>query len=52
MARLRVHGFAISIDGHGARALFGDQSIIPVRGQLTRMIPQADVRYGLSIRTS
>jgi len=35
-----------------ARALFGDQSIIPVRGQLTRMIPQADVRYGLSIRTS
>jgi len=31
MARLRIHGFAISIDGYGARALFGDQSIIPVR---------------------
>jgi hypothetical protein len=29
------------------RALFGDQSLIPVRGQLTRMIPQADVNYGL-----
>jgi len=25
----------------GVGALFGDQSIIPVRGQLTRMIPQA-----------
>ena len=37
----------INATGYGARALFGDQSIIPVRGQLTRMIPQADVSYGL-----
>ena len=37
----------INATGYGARALFGDQSLIPVRGQLTRMIPQADVNYGL-----
>ncbi len=33
--------------GYGARALFDDQSIIPVRGQLARMIPQTDIHYGL-----
>jgi glycine/D-amino acid oxidase-like deaminating enzyme len=37
----------VNATGYGARALFDDQSIIPVRGQLTRMIPQADVSYGL-----
>jgi len=37
----------INATGYGARALFGDQSLVPVRGQLTRMIPQADVSYGL-----
>jgi glycine/D-amino acid oxidase-like deaminating enzyme len=37
----------INATGYGARALFGDQSVIPVRGQLTRTIPQADVSYGL-----
>jgi glycine/D-amino acid oxidase-like deaminating enzyme len=37
----------INATGYGARALFGDRSLIPVRGQLTRMIPQADVSYGL-----
>jgi glycine/D-amino acid oxidase-like deaminating enzyme len=37
----------VNATGYGARALFGDQSVIPVRGQLTRMIPQADVNYGL-----
>jgi len=40
----------INATGYGARALFGDQSVIPVRGQLTRMIPQADVSYGLFYR--
>lgn len=35
--------------GYGARALFGDQSVVPVRGQLTRLITKEDdVRYGLS----
>ena len=37
----------INATGYGARALFGDQSIVPVRGQLTRMIPQPEVTYGL-----
>lgn len=37
----------IHATGYGARALFGDTSVIPVRGQLARMIPQPDVSYGL-----
>jgi glycine/D-amino acid oxidase-like deaminating enzyme len=45
-ARLKENTL-INATGYGARALFGDQSLIPVRGQLTRMIPQADVNYGL-----
>jgi glycine/D-amino acid oxidase-like deaminating enzyme len=37
----------INATGYGARALFGDESITPVRGQLTRVIPQPEVGYGL-----
>jgi glycine/D-amino acid oxidase-like deaminating enzyme len=37
----------VNATGYGARALFGDQSIIPVRGQLARTIPEGDVKYGL-----
>jgi glycine/D-amino acid oxidase-like deaminating enzyme len=37
----------INATGYGARALFGDQSVTPVRGQLARMIPQPDINYGL-----
>jgi hypothetical protein len=37
----------INATGYGARALFDDQSIIPVRGQLARMIPQPNIHYGL-----
>ena len=37
----------INATGYGARALFGDESIIPVRGQLARMIPEPGVGYGL-----
>jgi glycine/D-amino acid oxidase-like deaminating enzyme len=37
----------INATGYGSRALFGDQSVIPVRGQLARMIPQPEVDYGL-----
>jgi hypothetical protein len=40
----------INATGYGARALFNDQSIIPVRGQLARMIPQPDIHYGLSYK--
>jgi len=45
-ARLREKTL-INATGYGARALFGDQSITPVRGQLARAIPQPDVDYGL-----
>ena len=37
----------INATGYGSRALFNDQSITPVRGQLARMIPQAEINYGL-----
>lgn len=37
----------INATGYGARALLGDNSVIPVRGQLARMIPQPEIRYGL-----
>jgi D-amino-acid oxidase len=37
----------INCTGYAAKALFGDQSLIPVRGQLARGIPQPDVSYGL-----
>ncbi len=37
----------INATGYGARALFGDESVIPVRGQLARTIPQPDIHYGL-----
>jgi glycine/D-amino acid oxidase-like deaminating enzyme len=37
----------VNCPGYGARALFKDESIVPVRGQLTRLIPQPEVTYGL-----
>jgi glycine/D-amino acid oxidase-like deaminating enzyme len=37
----------INATGYGARALFGDQTVTPVRGQLARVIPQTDINYGL-----
>jgi hypothetical protein len=45
-ARLREKTL-INATGYGARALFGDQTVTPVRGQLARAIPQPDVGYGL-----
>jgi glycine/D-amino acid oxidase-like deaminating enzyme len=40
----------INATGYGARALFGDDSIVPVRGQLARVIPQPEMNYGLFYR--
>jgi len=40
----------INATGYGARALMGDESIIPVRGQTARLIPQPEVNYGLTYR--
>jgi glycine/D-amino acid oxidase-like deaminating enzyme len=37
----------INATGYGSRALFDDQSVTPVRGQLTRLIPQPEINYGL-----
>jgi hypothetical protein len=45
-ARLREKTL-INATGYGARALFGDQTVTPVRGQLARVIPQPEIDYGL-----
>jgi glycine/D-amino acid oxidase-like deaminating enzyme len=38
----------VNCTGYGARALFGDESVTPVRGQIVRLIPQPEVHYGLT----
>jgi hypothetical protein len=38
----------INATGYGARALLGDDSLTPVRGQTARLIPQPEVSYGLN----
>jgi glycine/D-amino acid oxidase-like deaminating enzyme len=40
----------INCTGYGARALWQDETLVPVRGQIARLIPQPDVRYGLVYR--
>ena len=42
----------IHATGYGARALFKDESIVPVRGQTARLIPQPEVTYGLYVAPS
>lgn len=37
----------VNATGYGARALWKDESVIPVRGQIAWLIPQPDVNYGL-----
>lgn len=37
----------LNCTGLGARALFGDQELIPVKGQLTVLLPQPEVDYAL-----
>jgi hypothetical protein len=37
----------INATGYGARALWKDESIVPVRGQIAWLIPQPDVHYGV-----
>jgi D-amino-acid oxidase len=37
----------INCPGYAARALWKDESIVPVRGQIAWLIPQPEVRYGL-----
>ena len=40
----------INCTGYGARALWKDESIVPVRGQIAWLIPQPEVNYGISYR--
>ncbi|MGA0600996.1 FAD-dependent oxidoreductase [Caulobacter sp. KR2-114] len=40
----------INCTGYGARALWKDESITPVRGQIAWLIPQPEVRYGVFYR--
>jgi glycine/D-amino acid oxidase-like deaminating enzyme len=40
----------INCTGYGARALWKDETLVPVRGQIARLIPQSEVRYGLVYR--
>jgi len=37
----------VNCTGYGARALFGDDTLVPVRGQLGWLAPQPEVTYGL-----
>ena len=38
----------INCTGYGARALWKDESVVPVRGQIAWLIPQSDVDYGVT----
>ncbi len=38
----------VNCTGYGARALMKDESVIPVRGQLSWLLPQEGVHYGIA----
>jgi glycine/D-amino acid oxidase-like deaminating enzyme len=38
-------GLIINCTGLGSRALFGDEELIPLKGQLTVLVPQSEVSY-------
>jgi D-amino-acid oxidase len=40
----------INATGYGARALWKDESIVPVRGQIAWLIPQPEVNYGVGYK--
>ena len=40
----------LNCTGYGARALWSDESIVPVRGQIAWLIPQEGVHYGIYYR--
>ncbi|MDP2764479.1 MAG: FAD-dependent oxidoreductase, partial [Brevundimonas sp.] len=40
----------VNCTGYGARALFNDTQIVPVRGQIAWLAPQPEVDYGLNFR--
>jgi glycine/D-amino acid oxidase-like deaminating enzyme len=40
----------INCTGYGARTLWNDETLIPVRGQIAHLVPQPDVHYGVVYR--
>lgn len=40
----------VNCPGYGARALWKDESIVPVRGQIAWLLPQPDVVYGFAYK--
>jgi len=40
----------INCTGYGARSLWSDESIVPVRGQIAWLIPQEGVNYGIQYK--
>jgi len=38
----------VNATGYGARALFGDDTLVPVRGQTARLVPQPEIDYGVT----
>ena len=40
----------INCTGYGARVLWKDESIVPVRGQIGWLIPQSEVNYGVAYK--
>lgn len=42
----------INATGYGARALWKDESIVPVRGQIAWLIPQPEVNYGVMYKNA
>lgn len=38
----------VNCTGYGARALFGDDSVVPVRGQIGWLVPQPEVTYAIN----
>jgi D-amino-acid oxidase len=49
LARLK-EPVVVNCTGYGARALWKDETITPVRGQIAWLAPQPEVRYGLYYR--
>ena len=37
----------VNCTGYGARALWKDETVTPVRGQITWLVPQPEVNYGV-----
>ena len=50
IARLVRERTVINCTGYGARALFRDDSVVPVRGQIAWLIPQPGATFGLYYR--